>query len=212
MQNINRLVILGVTIAAVGFVASVRPVNAQTREARGNVTALTDSTLTLKAGAQSLTFYIDSETRLEVRRAAKEVQQAQPGGAHARVNDFFEVGQPVLVRYREEGGKNHALDIERVGSPGSGAPKESSKIAEGKVTSVTASLLTLATGGRDISFAITGDTDVLVKGATKATKAAGGTTTLATFVHPGDMVSVTYKETGGAMTASEIRVRVASRN
>ena len=212
MQNINRLVIVGVAVAAVGLAASVRPVSAQTREARGNVTAVTDSTMTIKAGAQSLTFYIDSETRLEVRRAAKEVQQAQPGGAHPRVNDFFAAGQPVLVRYREEGGKNHALDIERVGSPGSGAGKESAKIAEGKVTSVTASQMTLATGGREMSFAITGDTDVLVKGATNAAKASGGNPTLATFVHPGDMVSVTYKEAGGALTASEIRVRVAGRN
>jgi len=50
-----------------------------------------------------------------------------------------------------------------------------------------------------------------VKGATKATKAAGGTTSLTTFVHSGDMVSVSYKEAAGAMTASEIRVRVSSK-
>jgi hypothetical protein len=48
-----------------------------------------------------------------------------------------------------------------------------------------------------------------VKGATKATKAAGGTTSLTTFVHSGDMVSVSDKEAAGAMTASEIRVRVS---
>jgi hypothetical protein len=212
MANINRLVILGVTVAAIGLVVSVRPVDAQTKEARGDVKAITDSTVTINAGAQAMTFYVDGDTHLEVRRAAKAVQQAQPGGAHARVNDYFEAGQPVLVRYREEGGRNHALDIERVGSAGSGAPKDPSKIAEGKVSSVTASQLTLATGGRDISLAITGDTDVLVKGATKATRAAGGSTTLATFVHPGDMVSVTYREAGGSMTASEIRVRFANHN
>jgi hypothetical protein len=201
-----------VTIAAVGLVAGVRPVSAQTREARGSVTAVTDSTLTIKTGAQAVIFHVDGETHLEVRRAARDVRQAQPDGAHPRVNDFFEVGQPVLVRYREEGGKNHALNIERVGSAGSGAAKAPSKIAEGKVTSVTASQMTLATGGRDASFAITRDTDVLVKGASKATRAAGSSTTLATFVHPGDMVSVTYTEAGAAMTASEIRVRVAGRN
>jgi hypothetical protein len=212
MANINRLVILGVTVAAIGLVVSVRPVNAQTKEARGDVTAVSDSTVTIKAGAQAMTFYVDRETHLEVRRAAKAVQQAQPGGSHPRVNDFFEAGQPVLVRYREEGGRNHALDIERVGSAGSGAPKDPSKLAEGNVTSVSDSQMTLASGGRELSFAITGDTDVLVKGATKATKAAGGTTTLSTFVHAGDQVSVTYRDAGGARTASEIRVRVASRN
>jgi hydroxyethylthiazole kinase-like sugar kinase family protein len=62
-----------------------------------------------------------------------------------------------------------------------------------------------------MTFAVTGDTDVLVKGATKATKAAGGSTQLTTFIHAGDMVSVSYKEAAGAMTASEIRVRVTAK-
>ena len=75
---------------------------------------------------------------------------------------------------------------------------------------MTATHVTVAADGRDMTFAITGDTDVLVKGATKATKAAGGRTPLTTFVHSGDMVSVSYKEAAGAMTASEIRVRVSS--
>ena len=62
-----------------------------------------------------------------------------------------------------------------------------------------------------MTFAITGDTDVLVKGASKAAKAAGGGTPLTTFVHSGDTVSVSYKDAAGTMTASEIRVRVANR-
>ena len=98
-----------------------------------------------------------------------------------------------------------------VGSPGSAEPTNPTKLAEGKVTSVTATHVTVAANGRDMTFAVTGDTDVLVKGATKATKAAGGTTQLTTFVHSGDMVSVSYKEAAGAMTASEIRVRVSSK-
>ena len=208
MQNINRLVILTATVAFFGFVAGAGPVSAQTKEARGTVTGVTTSTMTVKVGTQDMTFYIDSDTHLEVRRAARDVQAVQPGNPKPRVNDFFEVGNPVMVRYREENGRNHALDIERVGSAGSANP---TKLAEGKVTSVSASSLTVAAGGHDMTFAVTGDTDVLVKGATKATKAAGGTTSLTTFVHSGDMVSVSYKEAQGAMTASEIRVRVANK-
>ena len=215
MQNINRLVILGVTMAVVGILASARPVSAQTKEARGNVTAVTESTVTVKAGAQELTFYIDGETHLEVRRSAKDVQAAQPGNPKPRVNSFFEAGNPVVVRYREENGRNHALNIERVGSAGGsggGSVKDPSRIADGKVTSVSASHVTIASGGKDFTFAITGDTDVLARGASKATKAAGGSTQLTTFVHLGDEVSVSYKDAAGAMTASEIRVRVVSRN
>jgi hypothetical protein len=206
MQYINRLVILTATMSFLGWVAAATPVNAQTKEARGSVTALTTTTMTVKVGAQDMTFYIDGDTHLEVRRAAKQVQSQQPN-SKPRVNDFFEVGNPVLVRYQEDNGRNHAFDIERVGSAGSANP---SKLAEGKVTSVSASHLTVAVDGRDITFAITGDTDVLVKGATKATKAAGGGTPLTTFVHSGDMVSVSYKDAAGTTTASEIRVRVSN--
>jgi hypothetical protein len=208
MQNISRLVILTATVAFFGFVAGAGPVSAQTKEARGTVTAVTTSTMNVKVGTQDMAFFIDGDTHLEVRRAAKQIQEAQPNGAKPRVNDFFEAGNPVLVRYREENGRNHALNIERVGSAGSANP---TKLAEGKVTSVSASHVTLAADGHDMTFAITGDTDVLAKGASKATKAAGGGTPLTTFVHNGDMVSVSYKEAAGKMTASEIRVRVVNR-
>jgi uncharacterized protein DUF5666 len=211
MQNITRLMILSVAAAVVGLVASATPVSAQAKEARGNVTAVTDSTITVKAGAQEMTFYVDKDTHLEVRRAAKEVQASQPGNPKPRVNAFFEAGNAVLVRYREENGRNHALNIERVGTAGGDSAKEPSKVAEGKVTSVSASTMTIASGGKDLTFAITGDTDVLARGASKATKAAGGTTQLTTFVHQGDEVSVSYKDAAGAMTASEIRVRVVNR-
>ena len=97
MQNINRLVILGVTMGIVGFVAGVIPASAQSKEARGNVTAVTETTMTVKAGAQELTFYIDGQTHLEVRSSAKKVQQAQPGNPKPRVNDYFEAGVPVVA-------------------------------------------------------------------------------------------------------------------
>ena len=207
MTTINRLVILTAVVAFFGCVVGVRPASAQAREARGTVTAVTTTTMTVKVGTQDMTFYIDGDTHLEVRRAAKQIQAAQPN-AKPRVNDFFEAGNPVLVRYREENGRNHAIDVERVGSAGSANP---SKLAEGKVTSVSASHVTVAADGHDMTFAITGDTDVLVKGASKAAKAAGGGTPLTTFVHSGDTVSVSYKDAAGTMTASEIRVRVANR-
>jgi hypothetical protein len=208
MQNIKRLAILSVTIGSFGFLATPAPVSAQTKEARGAVTAVTDKTMTVKTGAQEVTFYIDGETHLEVRRAAKDLQQAQAGNPSPRVNDFFEAGTAVLVRYREENGRNHALDIARVGSVGSANP---SKIADGKVTAISASRMTVAGDGRELTFAITGDTGVVARGASTATKSAAGKTSATTFVHSGDLVSVTYHEAAGAMTASEIRVRTVGR-
>jgi len=132
-MNINRLVSLAATVAFLGCMAAAGPVSAQTKEARGTVTAVTTTTMTVKVGTQDMTFLVDSNTRLEVRRAAKEVQSQQPGNPKPRVNDFFEVGNPVLVRYKSDNAGNHALDIERVGSPGSADPTNPTKIAEGKV-------------------------------------------------------------------------------
>jgi hypothetical protein len=213
MTRSNGFVILGVGVAVVGLLAGAKPVGAQTKEARGTVTAVTETTLTLKAGAQDLTFYVDGQTHIEVRAAAKKVQQAQPGNPKPRVNDFIEKGNVLVVRYREENGRNHAIDIERAGSPGAGGGSVSdpARIAEGKVKSVTQSQLTVAADGRDFTFAINSDTDVLARGATKATKAAGGSTAITTFVHEGDAVSVSYRETAGTMTATEVRLRVAAR-
>jgi hypothetical protein len=208
MKNKKHRVILGVGASIIGVLAIARPADAQTREARGTVSAVTDTTLSIKSGAEELTFYVDGETHLEVRAAERNLQRAQPGTPSPRVNNFFEPGQAVLVRYREEKGRNHALDIGRVSSAG-GA--ESQKISEGRVKSVTPSQLTIDNNGREFTFSITGDTNVLAKGATKATKAAGGSTPITTFVHAGDMVSVSYWASDAKMMASEVRVRVVNK-
>jgi hypothetical protein len=194
---------------AVGFLAGAAQAGAQTKEARGTVTVVAARSVTVKAGAQELTFFADRETHLEVRQAAKELQQAKAVSAPPNVSDYFEPGNVVLVRYREENGRNHALDIQRVGSTGAGGGSISDpdKIASGKVKAITSSQLTLDENGRESVFAITKDTDVLKKGATAATKAAGGSTPITTFVRPGDTVSVSYRDISGRATASEVRVR-----
>ena len=208
MDSIKRLVILGVGVAVVGVMSGVRPADAQTREARGTVTKIGDATLSISAGTQELTFVVNSETHLEVRSAAKKVQQNQPGAPSPRVRDFFEVGQAVLVRYKEAGGTNHALDISRVGSAGSGETT-TTKNADGKVKSVTPTQLTIASDGRDLTFGINKDTGVVMKGATNATKAAGGSTPITAFVHAGDTVTVIYSDAAGSLVASEVRVRIS---
>lgn len=212
MENRNRFAILGVAASIVGVLAIASPGLAQNREARGTVTSVTDTSLSMKAGAEELTVYVDSDTHLDVRRAERDIQKEQPGHPSPRVNSFFAPGQAVLVRYRVEKGRNMATDIARVGSAGGeGSISNPAKISAGKVKQVTASQLVLDEGGRELSFGITGDTNVLAKGATKATKAAGGTTTIMTFVHPGDTVSISYHEAGAKMMASEVRVSVANR-
>jgi len=213
MDSMKRTVMLGVGVAVVAVIAGVRPADAQTKEARGTVTAVSAGAISVRAGTQELAFVVDGQTHLEVRSAAARVQQAQSGNPSPRVGDFFEPGSAVLVRYREDNGRNHALNISRVGSPGAGGGSvtEPQKIAAGTVTSVTQSQLTIEDAGRGLTFGINRDTDVLTRGAAKTTKAAGGSTPITAFVHMGDTVSVTYRDAGGTMTASAVRVRVVNR-
>jgi hypothetical protein len=212
MENKTRFATLGVAASIVGVLAIAQPTQAQTREARGTVTTVTDSSLSMKAGAEELTVFVDSDTHLNVRRSERDIQKEQPGHPSPRVNSFFEPGQAVLVRYRVEKGRNVATDIARVGSAGGeGSISIPAKISAGKVKLVTASQLVIEDGGRELSFGVTGDTNVLAKGASKATKAAGGSTPITTFVHRGDTVSVSYHEAGAKMTASEVRVTVVNK-
>jgi hypothetical protein len=208
MEQRNRFVMLavGITVAVLG---STGQAGAQTKEARGTVSGVAEQSVTVKVGAQELTFFVDRETRLEVRSADKEFQQAKAPTARPRVNDYFAPGNIVLVRYEDVSGRHHALDIQRASTTGAGGGSisEPARIAAGKVKAITASQLTLEANGGASVFAITGDTGVLKKGATKATKAAGGSTPITTFVRPGDSVSISYSDRAGVATASEVRVR-----
>ncbi len=207
MKNKKHRVILGVGASIIGVLAIARPADAQTREARGTVTAVTDSTLSIKTSTEELTFYVDSDTHLEVRSAERNIQREQPGRPSPRVNSFFQTGQAVLVRYQEVKGRNHALDIGRVGSAGEDARKTS----DGKVKSVTPTQLVIDNNGRDVTFGINSDTHVSLKGATKATAAAGGNKSITTYVHQGDTVTVSYREGDAKMMASDILVRVVNK-
>jgi len=208
MEQRSRFVMLtvGITVAVLG---STSQAGAQSKEARGTVSAVAERSITVKVGAQEMTFVADRETHLEVQREAKDFQQAKAPLAKPNVNDYFAPGNVVLVRYQDDSGRHHALDIRRAGSTGAGGGSisEPAKIATGKVKAITSSQLTLDANGRESVFAITGDTGVLKKGATRATKAAGGSTPITTFVHAGDSVSISYSESAGRATASEVRVR-----
>ena len=120
MENRTGFSILGVAASIVGVLATAVPADAQAREARGTVTSVAETMLSMKAGAEELTVFVDSDTHLTVRRGERDLQREQPGHPSPRVNDFFEPGQAVLVRYRVVNGRNLATDITRVSSAGEG--------------------------------------------------------------------------------------------
>jgi len=210
--HVKRLVALTVGVTTVVILGSSK-LGAQGKEAQGTVTAISSSSLAITSGGKPMTFVLDAGTKLEDRGAARKSRDARTTNTPGpQITDYIKVGNPVVVRYNEANGANHALYVRAVSSPGDASEShESTKVAEGTVKAVSLSQVTLSSGGKDMTFAINRDTDVLARGASKTTKAAGGTTTIADFVHNGDDVSISYVDNAGTMTASQVRVRVAKK-
>jgi hypothetical protein len=81
---------------------------------------------------------------------------------------------------------------------------------QGRVKSIVGRVLTVDVDGRDTAFMVDDNTDVLARGASRATRNAGGSLPITDLVHDGDIVRVAYRELNGWMRASEIHIR--SRN
>jgi hypothetical protein len=77
----------------------------------------------------------------------------------------------------------------------------------GKVRSISGQVLTLEAEGRDMTVIVDENTQVLARGAGRATRNAGGGLPVTDLVHGGDIVRVGYRELNGAMRAVEIQVK-----
>jgi hypothetical protein len=203
----------GLLALGTAFVVVIGPATAaaQTKEVRGSAIAVSDSSLTVKAGEQTLSFAINRDTLVEAKGASTRTRHAEAAGKSPaiKVTDYVKTGDPVLVSYRQADGKNLALTIRPISSVGTSgaAAAEPAKNVQAKVKSINGNALILDQDGHDLTFAIDRDTDVLAVGGTRATKKAGGSQPITEFVHAGDIVRVEYREAGGSMKALEIQVR-----
>ena len=121
----------------------------------------------------------------------------------------MKAGDPVLVSYRLADGKNLAHTVRPISAVGTSgaAAVESPKNVQAKVKSISGNVLTLDQNGRDVTFTLDRETDVLAVGGTHATKRAGGALPITDLVHTGDIVRVEYREAGGSKKALEIQVK-----
>jgi hypothetical protein len=184
--------------------------DAQNKEIRGNAVAVSDSSLTLKAGEQTLSFVIEKGTLVEAKGASTRTRRAEAIGDSPaiKVTDYVKSGDPVLVSYRVVDGKNFATVVRPISAAGgTSASADSAKNVQAKVKSISGNTLILDQSGRDWTFAIDRDTDVKAVGGSHATRKAGGSLPITEFVHVGDIVRVEYWEAGGSMKAREIQVR-----
>jgi hypothetical protein len=81
------------------------------------------------------------------------------------------------------------------------------KNAQGRVKSIAGRELIVDVGGYNMTFIVDDNTDVLARGAGRATRNAGGGVPITDLVHSGDMVRVSYRELSGWARAFEIQVR-----
>jgi Domain of unknown function (DUF5666) len=214
-----RRTILGRSLAVVTLVGwLVAPALAQeTKSARGNVTAITGNSLTVKAGDRELKFTIDGKTVLTAEGAGTADRKAESAGKPGpKLSDFIKVGDAVEVSYHETGGTLHAANVRRVSSAGGGgggttASESRTETANGTVESLSGSTLTItgSTSGGTFkqSFMIDGKTRVVAVGAGTAASAAGGKVSITDHVGVGDQVTVTYRTAGTTLHAEEVRVR-----
>jgi hypothetical protein len=214
----GRAKLLGIpvlTVLVFGWPLGLRPAAAQAPTARGTVTAVSDASLTVKVGAKEMTFGVDSKTVVEAPGAGRQTRQARAAGAAGiKLTDVVKTGGAVLVTYLETNGKYQATRVLRIATagPGGGSTSaEAPKIQTGTVKSVTAASLTITDNGKDWTFTVASTTRVIGRGAGTAAAAAGGRIPITSLVGVGDTVSASYRETGGAMTATEVRVTVKAR-
>jgi hypothetical protein len=82
-------------------------------------------------------------------------------------------------------------------------------LPNGIVKAVSATSLTVATGGKDATFAVDAKTKVHGKGIGTKSKAKGGKPTIPDLLAAGDRVTVTYQQMGAMMHAVNIEVTTA---
>jgi len=201
-------------LSLVGFTSHAFAQDAKT--ARGTVTSIAGSSMTVKIAGQDMKFYVDNKTRVEVRGGSTKTREAAAAGKPGpTLTEVMRVGQAVSVTYQEMGDSLHASLIRAIASAhstgGSPATASSEEKSHGIVKSVTTDSITIAGssgGGATFTqtFIIDSNTKVIAKGAGTITAKRGGRAPLTDFLASGDNVSVSYHKTGGMLHASDVRV------
>lgn len=181
-----------------------------TKNVRGEVTAITADSITVKVGDRDMTFKVDKTTTVTARGAGTATREARAEGkSGVALNEIVKPGQGVEVAYHENG--MHAASVRVLPSrPGPPPPAGArATTASGVVSAVTGSSLTVKETSGESTYSIDGNTKVIGTGAgtkSKAAAAAGQKTTILDFVSNGDTVQVRFTEQGGSKRASEVRV------
>ena len=103
-------------LLAVAALLAASPVFAQDKAAKkmsasGDVTAVSDTSMTVKGKDAEWTFTIDKTTRVSVKGASKTTAAAKDSKQPLVITQYVKVGDGVTVGYNEAAGVKHAAEV-----------------------------------------------------------------------------------------------------
>ena len=87
------------------------PAEKKTLSATGTVSAVTDSSLTVKAKTGEMVFAIDKETDVIDIGAGRKSAALKKAGKPTVITEFVQTGDTVAVRYHDLGATKHAASV-----------------------------------------------------------------------------------------------------
>jgi len=200
-----------------GSAAAVIAAPQDTLAARGTVTAIAGDALTVSVKDQPMKFIVDGTTDVVAPGGGTMTRAAKADGKNGvPITSVVKVGQTVEVKYHMPAMHAASVRVLSAANPGAAtaaaphaaaphaaapakadAPKAKSSSANGQVTAVTGSSLTVKTSTGDKTYAIDAKTRVIGTGfgtKAKADAAVGKKQTLTELVAVGDTVSVTLSD------------------
>src|SRR6266545_1189213 len=196
------------TLAGICFANSAAA--QESKKARGTVTAMNATMVTVKVAGADMNFAVDDKTKVEAPGAGTATRRAAAAGkAGVKLDDVVKTGDAVEVSYHDVGGKMQASLIRKVSSPGSGPADD--KTSDGKVTAVSGNSLTISGssgGGATFTqtFVIDANTRVIGRGAGTAAAKQGGKVPATALIASGDTVHVSFRDMNGTLHAKNVRV------
>ena len=108
----RRLVgVLAVALAIAAAPSFVSAQAAKTMNTRGTVSAVSPESLSVKSGAETLTFMIDKDTSVTAKGATHKSLALKADGKSTVLTDFVKTGDTVTVDYHDMGSMKHASRI-----------------------------------------------------------------------------------------------------
>ncbi len=198
-------------VATALLVLPLSNASAAEKWARGKVSAIGTDSLTVDVKGQPMTFTVDKTTEVVKSGAGTKARETMAKtGQGPTLADVLKVGDNVEVRYTEADGKMHATMVRGGISAPAMTSEEAPKKAEGVVSEVSGTALTIkSSAGEASTFVIDEKTKIVGKGLgtmAREKKAEGAGVKLTDAVAVGDTVTVNYKAMGDMKHATTVTV------